>query len=157
MTTLGRDNNKTQRDTPCVGRLGGGKQSFGMVRRLSQPPPCSLAGWSTLTHSGCCCCCCCCCYGAWLCLSSVNHTNKTCEIKKKKAPSQMFVEGLKEEQNRIYDMKLKSERGSSLLMLSWVLNVTCLLNNIWCRSGCFFLPWGQRANVWISEIKLEVI
>lgn len=27
----------------------------------------------------------------------------------------MFVTGLKEEQNRIYDMKLKSERGSRQL------------------------------------------
>lgn len=55
MTTPGHENNKTQRDALYVGRLGGGRQSFCMVRRLSQPPPCSLAGWSTLTHSCCYC------------------------------------------------------------------------------------------------------
>lgn len=79
----------------------------------------------------------------------------------------MFVAVLKEEQNRICDMKLKSERGSRLLTVSdglkkW--NQASFEYEVFAKQAlhfsdveAFFLPLEWRPKVkQISRIKLEV-
>lgn len=142
------DDTRPQEQLNTTWRLAWGqagrREVFCTVRRLSQPPPCSLAGWSTLTHS-----CCCCCYR----LRGYTWAKSTAPIKReirrkknKTTSTDVCCKGWKKNRTGCVtcNSNQKGEAGYWLLWMGWkietrsesgVLNVKCSLHQpCWCGS-----------------------